>query len=599
MPPQVQPGSDPNASSEDILVELVAEYLDHVQTTGQTDWEPFLVRAGSKRNKLEELLQMVGMVEKVKPSAPSINFSKLGQLPDRISSSLGEIVLLEEIGRGGMGIVYCGVQLGMNRPVAVKLLPHSIVGDEKRRKRFEEEARLAASLQHRCIVPVLAFGESDAVSYYVMNLIDGTSLDKVIRWLTSEKGEFRLPEKPREIPTPQSELSTQTHTQPVGEPKENQEPHLALSDEQDKQGWKILPTSWKVMAKIAIQAAHALQHAHEKGILHRDIKPANIMINREGQVFITDFGLAKAYGDDSMTNSGEVVGTMRYIAPERFRGQVDARSDLYSLGITLYELASQTQAFKLEGEESSMLDKILDGELPPLRQVQPKIPKDFEAIINRLIHVYPEHRYQSALALVADLRRFLKGKSVASSYIEPPKPSKTSTVKPEQKSPSKTRFWTGLVSGAVVATVAAFAIQAYLEPEPKTGLAQSVVGVELESRLHQLDRLLRDVLPNTYWEQAMLPTRLNTASDRQLSPIHDRDQQASRELSETLLKWYQQLALDAHQHQQDCICIEAMAVSRIAGLQAFLGQPMKAKETELKAQNLIIRCEKGYGLSLP
>jgi serine/threonine protein kinase len=164
---------------------------------------------------------------------------------------------------------------------------------------------------------------------------------------------------------------------------------------------------WHQLADLGQQAAEALDYAHREGTLHRDIKPANLMVDDDGRVWVTDFGLAKAVDQEGVTQPGDLVGTLRYMAPEQFGGQVDARSDVYSLGITLYELATLAPAFQ-GSARSTLVGAIMKAELAPPRQLQPHLPPDLETILRKATARHPEDRYAGAGALAEDLQRFLE-----------------------------------------------------------------------------------------------------------------------------------------------------------------------------------------------
>jgi serine/threonine protein kinase len=165
-------------------------------------------------------------------------------------------------------------------------------------------------------------------------------------------------------------------------------------------------TYYRNLARIGLQVADALAHAHAQGVIHRDIKPSNLLLDTQGTVWITDFGLAMAEGSADLTASGDVVRTLRYLAPERFRGQTDARSDVYSLGLVLYELAVLRPAFA-ESNRDRLLQSMLHTDPTPPRQFSRQIPRDLETIILKSMNREPERRYSSAAMLADDLRRYL------------------------------------------------------------------------------------------------------------------------------------------------------------------------------------------------
>jgi hypothetical protein len=159
---------------------------------------------------------------------------------------------------------------------------------------------------------------------------------------------------------------------------------------------------YRSVARIGVQAAEAIAYAHEHRVLHRDIKPSNLLLDLQGRVWVTDFGLAKAEGEGALTHTGDIVGTLRYMAPERFRGEADPRSDVYALGLTLYEMLVQEPAFPAD-EKARLIDKILHDEPPKPRQLDPRIPRDLETITLKAMAREPADRYRTALELAVAL----------------------------------------------------------------------------------------------------------------------------------------------------------------------------------------------------
>ena len=217
--------------------------------------------------------------------------------------------VIREIGRGGMGVVY-EAEERLSRRVALKVLPSSLLTQPRQIQRFEREARAAARLHHTNIVPVFGVGEDHGHHYYFMQYIEGKTLA--------------------------ASLDEQR------EAAENGSVSTRLDRQSRSNGPEI--DRYRRVATIGLQVAEALGHAQHKGILHRDIKPFNLIEDDKGNVWVTDFGLAKTVDDNDLTTAGELLGTIRYMAPERFGGRCDERSDLYGLGITLYELAARGPA---------------------------------------------------------------------------------------------------------------------------------------------------------------------------------------------------------------------------------------------------------------
>jgi serine/threonine protein kinase len=290
---------------------------------------------------------------------------------------LGEFRVGREIGRGGMGVVYEAEQEPLGRRVALKVLPPETLPDPVRRERFRREARAAARLHHTNIVPVFAVGEQEGRLYFAMQYIEGRGLDEVLADLRRRRG-----------PTPGS-TATGTPTDLTG----------------DGSG------HYRAAARVALQSAEALAHAHAQGVLHRDVKPSNLLLDAQGSVWVTDFGLAKIEGGDDLTATGNVVGTLRYLAPERFQGRADARGDVYSLGLVLYELLTLRPAFDAE-ERSVLVEQVLRAEPTPPRRLRRDLPHDLETICLQCLQKEPARRYDTAQELADDLRRFLAGEPI-------------------------------------------------------------------------------------------------------------------------------------------------------------------------------------------
>ncbi len=251
--------------------------------------------------------------------------------------------------------------------------------------RFEHEARAAARLQHSNIVPVFGSGQANGHHYYFMQFIEGRGFDAVVR------ERRRLGAVPTSGP-PTEELSTITgQHRPAG----------------------------RSLARIAQQVAEALEHAHRQGVLHRDIKPSNLLLDSKGNAWVADFGLAKTLEADDLTSTGDVLGTIRYMAPERFAGKCDARSDLYSLGLSLYELVALKPAFEVE-DRYELIERMRREDPTPLRKQASWLPRNLETIIHKLIAREPARRYGTAAALAGDLQRFLEDRPINARRAAPP-----------------------------------------------------------------------------------------------------------------------------------------------------------------------------------
>ena len=359
---------------------------------------------------------------------------------------IGEFRLLREVGRGGMGVVYEAEQESLGRRVALKVLPSGALTDTKQIRRFEREARSAARLHHTNIVPIFGVGETEGTHYYVMQFIQGQGLDAVLHELKKlrdarelkatssaprerpEKGRAAAADIAQSLVTGRFGLGTgRVAIPPEGTATEAWsgappcDPATAASSESSVVGSgstsavsTLSETDRRfaqTVARIGVQVAEALAHAHAQGILHRDIKPSNLLLDREGNVWVTDFGLAKAVGSEDLTHTGDIVGTLRYMAPERFQGTGDARADLYALGLTLFELLALRPAFN-ETDRASLIRQVTQEDPPRLRRLNRHVPPDLETIIHKTIARDPRKRYESARALVDDLERFRDGRPI-------------------------------------------------------------------------------------------------------------------------------------------------------------------------------------------
>jgi serine/threonine protein kinase/Flp pilus assembly protein TadD len=356
-------------------------------------------------------------------------------MPER----LGDYRIVREIARGGMGIVYEAVQESLGRHVALKVLPHHRLSDPSQLERFRREARAAATLHHTNIVPVFGVGECDGVHHYAMQYIQGQSLDDVLREVTRLRGVKPTEPAPSDVLAHDPALAKSvalglvsgqfasragvlvevestrtTHLPPPGEHPtsiasgEGPGPSHSASSIVGQSG----SLYFRSVARIGIQVAEAIAYAHDHKVLHRDIKPSNLLLDLQGTVWVTDFGLAKTEGADALTRSGDIVGTLRYMAPEQFRGMAEARSDIYALGLTLYEMLTLKPAFAAE-DRAHLIEKILTDEPLRPRQLDPRIPHDLETITLKAMARDASDRYRTALELAEDLRRFLEDKPIS------------------------------------------------------------------------------------------------------------------------------------------------------------------------------------------
>src|SRR5216117_500761 len=278
----------------------------------------------------------------------------LGSSAARMQMEFGDYELLEEIGRGGQGVVYRARQKSLNRTVALKVIGLGQWATEAHLKRFRREAEAAARLDHPCIVPIHEVGEREGSCYFSMNLVEGSQLDDVAK---------------RE------------------------------------------PMPLRRAAELIAKLARAVHYAHEHGILHRDIKPGNVLLDRNGEPHLTDFGLARLVETEStVTHTMEVLGTPSYMAPEQAQGDnaaVSNATDVYGLGAVLYQLLTGHPPFA-GGTTYETIKLLLDTEPRSPRLLNPKIDRDLSTICLKCLEKDPKRRYSSAVALAEDLERWLK-----------------------------------------------------------------------------------------------------------------------------------------------------------------------------------------------
>ncbi len=363
--------------------------------------------------------------------------------------------ILRKLGQGGMGIVYEARHVSLDRRVALKLLPGGRVGHEFAIELFMREARSAASLHHTNIVPVFDVGCTDEIHYYAMQLIEGAPLNDVVREVDRlRKSGAQGVGNPQSQSTAVAQLlmSTAAHESPSAFASRTQADGFAstvlsadssayvaggnskATDEEDSSSDSPLaePTMpaqvnfdrlsntqyTRLIAGLGLQVAEALHYAHSHGIMHRDIKPANLMLDHSGNVWVTDFGLAKST-DENASHSGAIVGTLRFMSPERFRGLGDASSDVYALGATLYEMLVLRPAFSGE-DEVSLMRAIQQTEAPRLRTLDRHLPRDLETIVHKALEKEPARRYPSAQEMADDLRRYINGEPIRARRVTVP-----------------------------------------------------------------------------------------------------------------------------------------------------------------------------------
>ncbi len=332
--------------------------------------------------------------------------------------------ILEIIGMGGMATVYKAKCRLLNRFVAIKVLKDTLNNEEETLKHFKSESLSTAKLSHHNIVSIYDVGEEDGINYIVMELVDGITLKEYI----------------------------------------------------DKKG----KLDWNEALEFTMGIALALQCAHENEIIHRDIKPHNILITKDHTVKVADYGIARAVSGDTMVASKDTMGSVRYISPEQARGgYVDGRSDIYSLGVVLYEMLTGVVPFDGENPVSIAMMKL--NETPaPVRLLNPEIPENIEEFTMKMISKEQHARYQSAIDVISDIKAIMEGKEIVHQVVE-------EHHRPQRKRRKKNNTKRNIILIAVViAVVAGILVNFVMTGGRKQVLVPELVGLTLEEALELL-----------------------------------------------------------------------------------------------------------------
>jgi serine/threonine protein kinase/WD40 repeat protein len=398
----------------DPVEELAEAFLERYRRGERPAVTEYVERHPELAEEIRDLFPALILMERAVPEEVNSTPEGFADLP--APKRLGDYRILRLVGRGGMGVVYEAEQQSLGRHVALKVLPAAAAADSTLLKRFRREAKAAARLHHTNIVPVHDVGESDGIHYYAMQYIQGQGLDEVLKELRRLRHGpgLDLDDKPsnhlsRSLATALHDGHLAGSSPPIAPAAEECPSSSGRNTSSGLTTLSDYPYFLSV-ARLALQVAEALSYAHGQMVLHRDIKPSNLLLDLYGTVWVTDFGLAKDDGED-LTHTGDVVGTLRYMAPERFKGVSDPRSDVYSLGLTLYELVTLRPAFD-ELDRGQLLQRLLHQEPPAPRRVERRVPRDLETIILKATAKEPVRRYPTAEALAEDLRRFVSDRPV-------------------------------------------------------------------------------------------------------------------------------------------------------------------------------------------
>jgi serine/threonine protein kinase/Tfp pilus assembly protein PilF len=459
-----------NSSADLAIADLIEEWTARLQSGEPFDVEACLLDHPEHADRLRKLLPALQMLDALSGSGgPELSSSSERESP-LAHSTLGDFRIIREVGRGGMGVVYEAQQLSLGRRVALKVLPFAATMDPRQLQRFHNEARAAAGLHHTNIVPVFGVGQERGVHFYAMQYIEGRTLAEFI----AEQSSPGLSKSITEVrAAPGSAPTVPAAAQPTS---------AAPRD----------AAYFRRVADWGIQAAEALDCAHELGVVHRDIKPANLLIGAGGRLWITDFGLAQVQSDARLTITGDLVGTLRYMSPEQAlakRVVIDHRTDVYSLGATLYELLTLQPVFD-GADRQELLRQIAFEDPKPPRRINKAIPPELETVVLKALEKNPQDRYATAKELANDLRNWQQDRPI------------------QARRPGiiqRSRKWARRHKPAVWAAVAILLIGAGLSGATEFWWTQKRTGAEVAARaaLDEATRLGQE----ERWREAMSATK--------------------------------------------------------------------------------------------
>ena len=419
-----------DSSGIDPIGQIADSFVARYRKGERPSVEQYAAKHPELADEIRQVISTLVMMEEAKEECRDAT-QTLASVDTRIDVTpprqLGDYRILREVGRGGMGVVYEALQESLGRRVALKTLPAQAALNERYLKRFYREVQAAARLHHTNIVPVHGVGEDQGVHYFAMQFVEGHGLDRVILELKHLWEDDSVDTVDGKMKSEGSDFSAErigrsllsgSWAQDGSKPAEVSSGDVPICNGTEGSGRQADPTKsgglghyWQSVASVAQQAADALDYAHAHGTVHRDVKPSNLLLDIHGNVWVTDFGLAKVQDQDNVTRSGDLLGTLRYMAPESLNGQSDARSDVYSLGLTLYELVALSPA-RDASHSRDLIRQARDGEVPSLRKVRPGVPHDLRTIVHKATCPEPSRRYQTAGEMAADLRRFLDNEPI-------------------------------------------------------------------------------------------------------------------------------------------------------------------------------------------
>jgi serine/threonine protein kinase/Flp pilus assembly protein TadD len=518
------------------LEQLIEEFAVKIEAGEAPAVEEFAATHPEHAEQLRRVLPTMLVLAELGRSAASGQAGTSAASDGGPSGMLGDFRIVREVGRGGMGVVYEAAQVSLRRRVALKVLPFAATMDPRQLQRFHNEARAAACLHHTNIVPVYGVGCERGIHFYAMQFIDGHSLAALLEQ-QREGGSASSDQPPTAYAEPPSPADVAAKTIAPAPASTTRAPRDAAS--------------FRRIAEWGIQTAEALDCAHQLGIVHRDIKPANLMIDGTGRLWVTDFGLAQVQSDTRLTLTGDLVGTLRYMSPEQAlakRVVIDHRTDIYSLGATLYELLTLQPPVTGEDRQELLHQIAFEEPVAPRRLVK-GIPAELETIVLKAMEKKSSERYATAQEIANDLRRWLEDKPIQA--------RRPTLAKRLTKWTRRHKAVVSISSGVVAAALMVLLLGLLWHAEREHKLRQDAVMQRNEAR-RAVDKMYTQVAERL---------------------LEDEPQQTKlqREFLEEALRFYQQLARDVDDDPASQFDV-AVAYRRMGTLHDKLGKWKEAEQ---------------------